>query len=218
MGRHSRERRSGSGLLVVVLLVLLAVGGGLIYTAIGTAGKPLTAPVPETPFDVGAVPETGAQWAPPPADLGPRTLAIPDLGVRAEVVSTGVGARGSMVLPPPAEVSHLDNGVQYGAPAGTNLIAGHVDDGDRTRGAMWALHRIKPGTPIYVTDDTGRMWTYRAASLKLYDKVALPVEFFSDTGAPRLVLVTCGGETIPDPYLPSGFTYKDNVVVTADPI
>lgn len=218
MGKRSRAHRSSNRLLVIVLFALVVVGGSFVYAAIGTAGQPLLAPVPESPFDTGTAPDTDAQWAPPPTDLAPRTLAIPDLGIRTEVVSTGVSARGSMVLPPPAQVSHLDNGVEYGMTEGTNLIAGHVDDGDRTRGAMWALHQIEPGTPIYVTDDDGRMWTYRAASLRLYDKVALPADFFTQSGAPRLVLVTCGGETVPDPYLPSGFTYKDNVVVTADPI
>ncbi|MDH6280875.1 class F sortase [Prescottella agglutinans] len=217
MSRHALPRRSGGVPLALLMLVLLAAGGVLVYTAIGASGKPLTAPVPQSPFDIGATTAPDAVWAPPPSDLGPNTLAIPDLHIRAEVVSTGIGSRGGMVLPAPAKVSHLDNGVDFGAPEGTNLIAGHVDDGDRTRGAMWALHQIKPGTPIYVTDHSGRMWTYRAASLALYDKVSLPIEFFADKGSPRLVLVTCGGETVPDPYLPSGFTYKDNVVVTADP-
>ncbi|MCL2534967.1 MAG: class F sortase [Nocardiaceae bacterium] len=217
MGKHARPRRAKTTPLRLGLLALLMVGAGLIYAGVSAAGKPLTAPVPSAPFDVGTVPDPAAQWAPAPTDLGPDTLAIPDLGIRTDVVSTGVGSRGGMVLPEPAKVSHLDNGVQYGAPEGTNLVAGHVDDGDRTHGAMWALHQIKPGTPIYVTDDAGHMWTYRAASLELHDKGALPLELFATTGAPRLALVTCGGETVPDPYLPSGFTYKDNVVVTADP-
>ncbi|WP_430334726.1 class F sortase [Rhodococcus sp. ACT016] len=218
MGRHRHVSRAGNRLLALALFVLLAAGGGLIYAAIGAAGKPLTAPIPDAPFGVGAAADPNTEWAPPPTDLGPNTLAIPDLDIRTEVVATGIGSRGGMVLPEPSKVSHLDNGVEYGAPEGTNLVAGHVDDGDRTHGAMWALHQIKPGTPIYATDDTGHMWTYRTTSLELHDKGALPIEFFATTGAPRLVLVTCGGETVPDPYLPSGFTYKDNVVVTADPI
>lgn len=217
MGRHRRHRRSGNRSLVAALFVLLVAGSGLIYAAIGAAGDPLTAPVPETPFDTGAPPDPEATWSPAPSDLGPDTLAIPDLGIRAEAVRTKIGSSGSMTLPAPSKVSHLANGVEYHSPEGTNLIAGHVDDGDRTRGAMWALHRIEPGTPIYVTDSSGQMWTYHATSLTLYEKTALPLEFFATDGAPRLVLVTCGGETVPDPVLPSGFTYKDNVVVTAQP-
>lgn len=219
MGRHHDEkRRSGNRLLGAVLVVLLCAGGALVYTAISAGGKPLTAPIPKAPFSVDQLPDPAATWAPAPDDLGPNMLAIPDLDIRSEVISTGIGSAGGMVLPPPAQVSHLDNGVHYGQPEGTNLIAGHVDDGDRTRGAMWALHQIQPGTPIYVTDDAGRMIEYRANSLTLYDKVALPLDLFATTGEPRLALVTCGGETIPDPYLPSGFTYKDNVVVTAEPV
>ncbi|WP_156112042.1 class F sortase [Prescottella defluvii] len=61
------------------------------------------------------------------------------------------------------------------------------------------------------------MWTYRASSLRLYEKTALPDDLFDTAGEPLLALVTCGGTTVPDPHLPSGFTYEDNVVVTAQP-
>lgn len=216
MGRGSRRAHASVAPLLVVLIALVCVGAGLVYAGISSSGQPLSAPVPEAPFHLDTPPPNGS-GAPPPTDLGPNTLAIPDLDIRTNLISTGFGANGSMILPPPQTVSHLTNGVEFGAPAGTNLIAGHVDDGDRTRGAMWALHQIRPGTPIYVADATGTMWTYRAVSLALYEKTALPPELFATDGAPRLVLVTCGGESVPDPYLPSGFTYNDNVVVTAVP-
>ena len=214
---HPKRRRAGRLPLVLLLVTFLTVGGVLIYFAVSAAGKPISAPVPEAPFDVGAPTDPGATWAPAPTDLPPNTLAIPDLDVRADIVTSGFGANRGMILPHPDKVSHFTNGVQFGSSEGTNLVAGHVDDGDRTHGALWALHQMKPGTPIYVSDDTGTMFTYHAASLKLYEKVALPAEFFSETGAPRLVLVTCGGATVPDPSLPSGFTYEQNVVVTASP-
>lgn len=217
MGRHSHQTRSTGPLLLVVLLALVCLGGGLVYAAVAAAGKPLSAPVPEVPFDVDAATPPSEDRSPAPTDLGPNMLAIPDLDIRTGLVSTGFGSNGSMVLPPPELVSHLTNGVTFGSETGTNLLAGHVDDGDRTHGAMWALHRIEPGTSIYVTDSAGKMWTYRATSLKLYEKTALPTELFATDGTPLLALVTCGGETVPDPYLPSGFTYNDNVVVTAVP-
>ncbi|MDN3460954.1 class F sortase [Rhodococcus sp. APC 3903] len=198
-------------------MIFLTAGLVLIYFAFSAAGEPISAPVPDAPFEIGATPEPGAVWDPAPVDLPANMLAIPDLNVRADIVTSGLGLQGGMILPHPDKVSHFANAVQFGSAEGTNLVAGHVDDGDRTHGALWPLHQMKPGTPIYVTDDSGSMFVYRAASLTLYEKVALPAEVFSDAGAPRLVLVTCGGATVPDPSLPSGFTYEQNLVVTAVP-
>jgi hypothetical protein len=217
-GRYQYRRYRGlvGGLSLVLLAsVFLFVGGSLIYFAMSEAGKPVSAPLPEAPFDVGAPTDPGASWAPAPTDLPPNTLAIPDLDVRADIVTSGFGANRGMILPHPDKVSHFTNGVQFGSSEGTNLVAGHVDDGDRTQGALWALHQMKPGTPIYVSDGGGTMFTYYASSLKLYEKVALPEDVFAAAGPPRLVLVTCGGKTVPDPSLLSGFTYEQNVVVTA---
>ncbi|MFE5790788.1 class F sortase [Rhodococcus erythropolis] len=203
--------------LAFLFVVLVAVGGILVYFAMSAAGKTVSAPLPEAPFEIGATPDPGSTWAPAPIDLPVNTLAVPDLGIFADVITTGFGASRGMILPHPDKVAHFNNGVQFSTGEGTNLVAGHVDDGDRTHGALWPLHQMKPGTPIYVTDGEGTMFTYRAASLQLYEKVALPAELFSNTGMPRLVLVTCGGATVPDPALPSGFTYEQNVVVTALP-
>lgn len=209
--------RKGTPLLVLLLVVFLAAGGALLYFAVSASGKPISAPVPDAPFEVGTAPDPAVVFAPKPVDLAPNTLAIPDLGVQADIVTSGFGANRGMILPHPDKVSHFLNGVEFGAPEGTNLVAGHVDDGDQTHGALWPLHQIEPGTPIYVTDDAGTMFIYYASSLKLYEKVALPADFFAETGEPRLVLVTCGGPTVPDPSMPSGFTYEHNLVVTASP-
>jgi len=123
-----------------------------------------------------------------------------------------------MILPEPAKVSHLDNNVNFGGDAGTNLVAGHVDDGGGKHGAFWPLHTIRPGTPIYVTDQRGNLWTYVTTALEIVRKNELPENIFSSGGSPRLILVTCGGTTIPDATFSSGFTYEDNVMVTAIPV
>jgi hypothetical protein len=48
--------------------------------------------------------------------------------------------------------------------------------------------------------------------VRTYLKSALPTSVYSRTGAPRLVLVTCGG-----PFDPISRHYRDNVVLTAVP-
>ncbi len=57
---HPKRRRAGRLPLVLLLVTFLTVGGGvLIYFAVSAAGKPISAPVPEAPFDVGAPTDPG---------------------------------------------------------------------------------------------------------------------------------------------------------------
>ena len=116
-GAHARPRgrRAGRLPLLLLLVTFLAVGGVLVYFAVSAAGKPISAPVPEAPFDVGAPTDPGASLAPAPTDLPPNTLAIPDLDVRADIVTSGFGANRGMILPHPDKVSHFTNGVQFGS-------------------------------------------------------------------------------------------------------
>ena len=44
-------------------------------------------------------------------------------------------------------------------------------------------------------------------------KAALPSSIYTRTGAPKLVLVTCGG-----PFDARSGHYRDNIVVTATPV
>lgn len=59
---HPKRRRAGRLPLVLLLVTFLTVGGVLIYFAVSAAGKPISAPVPEAPFDVGAPTDPGASW------------------------------------------------------------------------------------------------------------------------------------------------------------
>jgi hypothetical protein len=51
-------------------------------------------------------------------------------------------------------------------------------------------------------------------SRELIQKRALPLDaLFRRDGPPRLALITCGG-----PFLPDVGSYRDNVVVVAEPV
>jgi hypothetical protein len=52
------------------------------------------------------------------------------------------------------------------------------------------------------------------AARELIQKRALPLDdLFRRDGPPRLTLITCGG-----PFLPEFGSYRDNVVVVAEPL
>jgi len=65
---------------------------------------------------------------------------------------------------------------------------------------------------VYVLPSAVLTCTYRVTSVRFYLKSNLPTNIYSTTGAPRLVLVTCGG-----PFIESAGHYRDNVVLTAVP-
>jgi hypothetical protein len=69
------------------------------------------------------------------------------------------------------------------------------------------------GTQVLVTGATGGTTRWRVVSREQVDKQALPVDrLFAREGPPRLVLVTCGGE-----FVPERGGYESNVVVVAEP-
>ena len=60
----------------------------------------------------------------------------------------------------------------------------------------------------------GRALDYRVVGKETITKQRLPAErLFARDGAPRLVLITCGG-----PFLPDLGSYRDNLVVVAVPV
>ena len=100
-----------------------------------------------------------------------------------------------------------------GAKSGAVLIAGHVDSATPGAGAFFRLKDAGPATVIQVTTQNGRTFSYRVTAVQTMPKSDLPTDIYSRSGAPRLVLVTCGG-----PFDAAAGHYRDNVVVTAVPV
>jgi len=93
------------------------------------------------------------------------------------------------------------------------MIAGHAARGEDGAGALAPLRGAKPGMRVTVTSTDGTKHRYEVVGRELVVKKALPVdEIFAREGKPLLVLITCGGE-----YLPELRSHRDNVVVTAVP-
>ena len=215
-----------------VLGLALAVGAPTAWVLTrpdAAAGIPveqaLPAPVPQS--GAGSPPTSSA--ATPPATplvtardaspAAPRTVPAPvrissaSLGVDAPVDAVGIDPDGQMELPEDvSRVGWYRFGPEPGA-QGSAVLAGHVDDREQGPGALFRLRDAAVGDEFSVTDAAGTTTRWRVVSRELVTKQVLPVDrIFARDGAPRLTLITCGG-----PFLPEYRSYRDNVVVVAEP-
>ncbi|MEU4674673.1 class F sortase [Amycolatopsis sp. NPDC023774] len=200
----------------------LAVGIALLSG--GVAGV-LTVP---SPRDVGTVPEARTHSAPlttvraaapaqepPPAAAfapaqAPLRVRIPTLSVNAPVVPVDTAPDNTLTVPEdPATVGWWSAGAWPGDRHGTVVLAGHVDTDEAGAGALFRLNDLRPGDVVALQTAQGTL-SYRVRALRHYPKRTLPAETFDHSGAPRLVLITCGGR-----FDVRNREYTDNVVAYA---
>lgn len=197
----------------MLALAGLLAGPLLIVSGLRT-GVPGDAPLPTATFDVAApTAEAATPGETSAPTLEPLRVVIPVLGVEAVIEDRPVAAGGDLVIPgDPSVVGRWDAGAPLTAGNGTTLLAGHVDiDGDL--GALHRLASIAPGASILTSDSSGRVTRWAVTGLDVRRKENLPV--FRPDGERRLVLVTCGGPVL---RAGDGWTYRDNVIVTATPV
>lgn len=220
--------------LLVVLGVLLVVGvpTAWLLTRPGTSDGPPVAEVVATSSGPAASPSAGRDQAGPGGPLPPVTarpatpqvvgalpaptrLAVPALGIDAAVDAVGVEPGGDMTIPEDvSRVGWYRFGPAPGAPEGSAVLAGHVDDAEQGLGAMAPLAEASVGDQVQVTDAAGGTTTYQVVARQEFSKESVPLaDLFARTGPPRLVLITCGG-----PFLADIRSYEDNVVVIAEPV
>lgn len=234
-----RPRRPKWRIALAVAASACAVAGGLVLLA--TVHRQ---PVNATPAYLVARPFNVAPSAIAPLDLAdpglgqavaaqgtggctptlePSTLIVPSICVDASTTPTTRSATGALQIPADVhDVGVWDAGEPLlspaGAPspAGTTLMAGHVNYAGQGNGALFDLYQVQPGATVYATDASGRTTVWRVVSAESILKADLPASVFAGTQGPRqLVVVTCGGAIR---YVAGvGWTYDDNIVVTAVP-
>ena len=185
------------------------LGGGREPDA-GPSSAALAAPTVPRP----AVPTRDAAPAPAVDAPAPVRLQVPALGVDTAVDPVGVEDDGQMSIP--VDVDRV-GWYRFGPVPGVDgsaVIAGHVDDREQGLGVMAPLRGAEVGTEVAVTDAAGTTTRWRVVARELISKQVLPLDrLFTRTGPPHLVLITCGG-----PFLPEFRSYRDNVVVIAEPL
>jgi hypothetical protein len=149
-----------------------------------------------------------------PAVVPPVRLSVPARGIDAPVDPVGVEPAGEMTLPEDVDrVGWYRFGPTPGAAEGAAVVAGHVDDAEQGLGALAPLRETEPGDEVVVEAADGSTTRWTVTSRDTIDKPGVPLgDLFARTGAPRLVLITCGG-----PFDAELRSYRDNVVVVAEP-
>jgi hypothetical protein len=152
---------------------------------------------------------------PTPRSDPPVAMAVASLGVQAGVVGVGTDPDGAMEIPRDgATIGWYRWGPEPGAPAGNAVLSGHVSTRAGGPGALAPLAGAQVGDLVDVRTATGGVLGYRVVSVETITKSVLPVErIFARDGPHRLVVITCGG-----PFQPALGSFRDNVVVVAEPL
>ena len=168
-----------------------------------------TTPPPPPPPAEADLPAT-----PPPVITAAGRLRIDALGVDAPVVEVRVRPDGELEVPPhPSTVGWWAEGARPGGGTGSVVVDGHVDTARDGPGAFFRLGSLRLGDPVELTASDGSTHRYTVTATARYPKAELPAqEVFTQDGAERLVLITCGGD-----FDTASRHYADNVVVFATP-
>jgi len=120
-----------------------------------------------------------------------------------------------MALPPdPRTIGWYRYGAGPGDRVGSVVLGGHLDSREYGVGPLVRLRKLKRGDVVEVRTAGGPVVRYRVSEIRDIPKKKLAVDNLFDRAGPRrLQVVTCGG-----PYDAEGGGYRDNLVVTADPL
>ena len=143
----------------------------------------------------------------------PEMLILPG-NARAGVVPAAT-VNGQLQVP--EDVAHVgwwDGSAYAGDPFGSTVIAGHVDSAHGGKGFFARLLRVKVGDVVTLRAGPRRL-SYRISKVAAVDRQALATNSnaFGQTGAHRLVLITCTGT-----YRRDRGGYENNLVVTGKPL
>lgn len=179
--------------------------------ATSTAPTPAAAPVPDVPLQDAAL---GAQPAVAAAPA-PTRVTVPDLGIDMPVDPVGVEDDGTMEIPQDADrAGWYRFGPAPADPEGATVVAAHVDSWTTGVGPFSLLRDVAVGARVELTTADGTVHAYTVQEVVQVPKGDAPVErWFDRSGAPRIVLVTCGGA-----FDREVGHYSDNVAVTAVPV
>ncbi|MFG2328511.1 class F sortase [Streptomyces sp. NPDC048604] len=183
----SSNRSKGWGIAVAALVGLWLVQNG---------SEDVTPPVPTAAqaFAAGGDFHTDAAADPlPPSE--PVRLRIPKIEVDAPVMRLGLGAQGTLDVPPAAD-PNLAGWFRDGTPPGakgTALLAGHVDNAQGPA-VFYALGALQKGHRVEVLRKDGRTAVFTVDAVEVYDNDAFPDrKVYGDRGRAELRVITCGG-------------------------
>jgi hypothetical protein len=159
--------------------------------------------------------QSGAPVAPSPRAVlltrsTPVRLQIATIGVDSTLMKLGLGADGTMNVPPGGFPAGWYTGGPTPGEIGPAVIAGHIDM--KGPGVFYKLHSVKPGDQVVVTRADGSKPVFRVTLVKQYLKENFPTKLvYGNLDHSGLRLITCGGT-----FNSRTGHYEDNLVVFAD--
>jgi hypothetical protein len=143
----------------------------------------------------------------------PVRLRIPALQIDTSLQELGRAPDRTVEAPTDFGVAGWFTGGPRPGQAGPAVILGHVDS-RRGPGVFYPLAGVAPGTEVHVDRADGSTVTFRVTGVQTVAKDGFPTEqVYAPTLQPSLRLVTCGG-----PFDHAAGSYRDNVIVSADPV
>ncbi|WP_327367322.1 class F sortase [Streptomyces sp. NBC_01217] len=193
------------------LLVVAALAG--IWLIRHGSGAELTPPQPAAAQAFAGGPELqpGAPLAEPLKPSAPVRIRIPSIRVDAPMMRLGLGADGSLDVPP-ADNRNVVGWYRDGTPPGSKgsaIVAGHVDDATGPS-VFYNLGTLQKGNKVEVVRQDGRTAVFSLDAVEVYENKNFPDErVYGASPYASLRLITCGG----------GFSrttgYRGNVVAYA---
>ncbi len=215
--RASASLVAATAVLVSLCACVSASGGIATSTPAPATGAPEVTVRPSTPAPtVPAVPRRSAALEDnrPVLPPVPDRIEIPDLGIDVTVRPVGLDDQGRMGLfDDPSIAAWYQWGPAPASPAGSTVIAAHVDSLEYDLLPFARLKDAVAGTQVVVTDAAGTRHPYAVQSVQVVEKADVDWNAaFDRAGPPRLTLVTCGGE-----FDDENRRYLSNLVLTATP-
>ncbi|MGW2014550.1 class F sortase [Streptomyces sp. NPDC001927] len=199
------RRRQPWGVLALVMLSGLAMMRNGVETDLPPQPTAAARPQPN------ASPPTAPDGLEPLPYAPASRVTIPAIRVAAPLMDVGLDQDGWIAAPPPEDpnlAGWYQNGIAPGQ-RGTAVLVGHVDN-SAGPAVFYGLGSLERGQHVEVERYDGQVAVFEIYGVEVYAKNNFPgVEVYSDTGAPELRVITCGG----------GYSratgYEGNVVVYA---
>jgi hypothetical protein len=212
--RATPERRrpllSAMGGAIVALVFYVALLSVVLSYAQRSGPDLTTSRIPSS-VDVGVTDSTAARGNSNP-DFRPKVptvVAIPRLGLVADIEPVGLTPSRELEVPDPNIVGWYEKGTRPGV-VGPAVLIGHVDSLTGP-GIFNEIPSLFPGDLIVVEDRAGFARTFEVSRILRVDKDRFPTALVYDqTRGSELRLITCGGRFDFD----SGH-YTGNVIVFA---
>lgn len=214
MGTSEGSAR-GNRLLIWAAAALALVGASkVVHAESAFSGPPQPPPSAGSGSSLEADAARAARVAPLLRSL-PVSVAIPAVGLHADIMKVGLSNSGAIEVPPlnqALKAGWYDGGPTPGE-AGPAVIDGHVDSSEvpQNRAAFYELGDVRPGEVVEVTRADHSVAQFTVDSVESAGKSHFPTKkVYGGVPYAALRLITCGG-----PFNTNVHSYEDNVIVYA---